>query len=65
MGFQLTLIAAAICAMLLLMAGYFNARRGLSGLSLIPWDYVMIVAAILLVVCLGHMAMLWRDGQTP
>ena len=63
MGFQPTLIAAAICAMLLLLAGIFNARRGLSGLSLVPWDYVMILAAILLIVCLGHLAMLWRDGQ--
>lgn len=63
MGFQITLVAAAICAAILLVAGWFNARRGLSGLSLVPWDYVMIVAAILLVVCLAHIAMLWRDGQ--
>lgn len=64
MGFELTLAAAGACTALLLLAGFLNARRGLTGLSLVPWDYVMIVAAILLIACLGHLAMLWRDGQT-
>ena len=63
MTIELAIAAAILSALLLLIAGYFNARRGLSGLSLIPWDYVMIAAAILLVVSLAQLAMLWRDSR--
>lgn len=63
MTIELAAAGAILSALVLLIAGYFNARRGLSGLSLIPWDYVMILAAILLVVSLAQLAMLWRDTR--
>lgn len=40
-----------------------NARRGISRWSHIPWDYLMMLAAILLMAALAHAAILWRDEQ--
>ncbi len=65
MIFDLALGAAIVSALVLLLAGFLNARRGISRLSLIPWDYVMIMAAIVLVAALAQLASLWRDNQFP
>ncbi len=65
MGFQATVVSAGIALFLLLLAGRQQARRGIGRLSLVPWDYAMILAAIGLVVALAHLAVLWRDGYGP
>ena len=63
MPFELALAGAIFCAVVLLLAGFMNSRRGISRVSLIPWDYVMIIAAIVLVVLLAQLATIWRDSQ--
>lgn len=50
---------------MLLLAARMQARRGITRASLIPWDYIMILAAILLIVSAVHLAELWRDGPAP
>jgi hypothetical protein len=55
-------MGAGVALGLLLVSGYMQARRGIGRLSLVPWDYMMILSAILLLAALVHMAILWRDG---
>lgn len=62
MGWQLTIAAGSAALVTLLLAGYLNARRGIGRASLVPWDYVMILAAVLLLATIVHAAILWRDG---
>lgn len=62
MGWTLSLVAAGAAILTLLVAGRMQARRGIGRLSLVPWDYVMILSALLLLGLLAHMAILWRDG---
>ncbi len=62
MGWSTTLAGAGSALALLLLAGFLQARRGIGRLSLVPWDYLMILAAILLIMALVRMAVLWRDG---
>ncbi len=62
MGWTATLAGAGAALALLLLSGFAQARRGIGRLSLVPWDYLMILAAILLLAALVHMAILWRDG---
>lgn len=62
MGWSTTLVGAGAALVLLLVSGVLQARRGIGRLSLVPWDYVMILSAILLIAALARMAILWRDG---
>ena len=62
MGWVGTLSGAAAALAVLLLSGFLHARRGIGRLSLIPWDYLMILAAILLIAAVVRMAVLWRDG---
>lgn len=62
MGWTFTLVAGGLMLALLILAGRLHARRGIGRLSFLPWDYVMILSAILLVVIAAHGAILWRDG---
>ena len=62
MGWTATLTGAGAALALLLVSGVLNARRGIGRLSLVPWDYLMILSAILLIAALVRMAILWRDG---
>lgn len=57
-----TLMLAGLAALLLVGSGFANARRGIGRWSLIPWDYAMILAAIILIALAAHLAILWRDG---
>jgi hypothetical protein len=63
MGWTFTLSAGAGLLALLLLSARLQARRGIDRIhSLVPWDYVMILSAILLILLLAHGAILWRDG---
>lgn len=62
MGWTLSLVAAGAAILTLLFAGRMQARRSIGRLSHVPWDYVMIMSALLLLGLLAHMAILWRDG---
>lgn len=61
MDWTVSLAAAAVAFMALLGAGYMQARRGIGRLSILPWDYLMILAALALLGLLAHLAILWRD----
>ena len=65
MGWNATLMSAGIALLMLVGAGWMNARRGIDRWSLVPWDYAMILSAILLGVALYHLADLWRNGAMP
>uniref|UniRef100_A0A7C4PEG6 Uncharacterized protein n=1 Tax=Anaerolinea thermolimosa TaxID=229919 RepID=A0A7C4PEG6_9CHLR len=62
MGWQLTAAAGVAALALLILSGAMQARRGIGRLSLLPWDYLMIAAAVMLLAVLAHAAVLWRDG---
>lgn len=62
MGWTIALAGAAAALLLLLLSGLMQARRGIGRLSLVPWDYLMILSAILLLAALVRIAVLWRDG---
>jgi hypothetical protein len=62
MGWTVTLAGGGLALGMLLLSGFMQARRGIGRLSLVPWDYLMILSAILLLAALVHMAILWRDG---
>ena len=62
MGWTFSLGATGAALFSLLLAGWMQARRGIGRFSLVPWDYVMIVSALLLLGLLAHLAILWRDG---
>ncbi|MFN7398388.1 MAG: hypothetical protein ACK5SX_04815 [Sandaracinobacter sp.] len=62
MGWTATLAGAGAALAMLLLSGFLQARRGIGRLSLVPWDYLMILSAILLLAGLVRMAILWRDG---
>lgn len=59
------MLSAEIALAVLAGAGWLNARRGIGRWSLVPWDYAMILSAMLLGVALYHLAILWRDGAMP
>ncbi len=61
-GWTGTLGMAASAFVLMLASAVFQARRGIGRLSFVPWDYAMILGAILLLVALLRAAVLWRDG---
>lgn len=63
MGTESTFVAAGMALALLLVAAFASRRRGIGRWSLLPWDYLMILAATLLAVALAHLAILWRDGR--
>jgi hypothetical protein len=62
MGWTATLAGGGFALGVLLVSGWMQARRGIGRLSLVPWDYLMILSAILLVAALARIAILWRDG---
>lgn len=62
MGWIITLAAGAIALLLLLLSGFLHARRGIGRLSLLPWDYVMILSAIVLIASVAHAVTLWKNG---
>jgi hypothetical protein len=62
MGWTATLAGAGMALIMLVLAGAMHARRGIGRLSFVPWDYLMILSAILLLAALVRIAILWRDG---
>lgn len=62
MGVKLTLMAAGLALFGLLLAGRSSRRRGIDGWSLLPWDYLMILFAAVLLAALAHLVLLWRQG---
>lgn len=62
MGWTATIIGGSLALAVLLLSARMNARRGIGRWSHVPWDYLMLLAAILLVITLAHAAILWRDG---
>lgn len=66
MGWSFTLwgagTALGLLVLSLVLSGFLQARRGIGRLSFVPWDYVMILSALLLLAALVRMAILWRDG---
>jgi hypothetical protein len=58
-------IVAAASLALLLVSAFMQARRGIGRWSFVPWDYAMILFAIVLMASLAHAALLWRDGWGP
>jgi hypothetical protein len=62
MELRATLALAGIALLLLMSSGFINARRGIGRWSLVPWDYVMMLAALLLIALAAHAAELWRDA---
>lgn len=58
-----TLLIGAIALLLLIIAAFANRRRGIGRWSLVPWDYLLIAAAAVLLACAAHLAILWRDGR--
>lgn len=65
MGWNATLLSAGLAFAVMIGAGWMNARRGIGRWSLVPWDYTLILSAILFGVALYHLAILWRDGAMP
>lgn len=63
MGAQLTMLAAGFCLFGLLLSGWSSRRRGIDRWSLVPWDYLLVLFAALLLAALAHLAVLWRDGR--
>lgn len=59
---ELLLAVTGTSLVLLILSGFAQARRGIGRWSLLPWDYVMLLSAIGLVVALARLALLWRDG---
>ena len=57
-----TITIGAIAFVALAVSGYAQARRGIGRWSLVPWDYVMICAAVILLAAAAHLAILWRDS---
>lgn len=62
MEMRATLLLAGVAVLLLIGSGFANARRGIGRWSLVPWDYVMILAAVGLLALAAHVAVLWRDA---
>lgn len=56
------LILGGVSLMLLVLGGLANARRGIGRWSLIPWDYVMLLAAVSLVASLALLADALRNS---
>jgi DMSO reductase anchor subunit len=63
MGFTLTFAGLGASLLLLLVAARMQARRGIGRASLVPWDYLMILAVIGLLAAAVHLAELWRDSR--
>lgn len=63
MGFTLTFAGLGASLLLLLVAARMQARRGIGRASLVPWDYLMILAVIGLLAAGAHLAELWRDSR--
>ncbi len=57
-----TLLAAGFCLLGLILSGWSSRRRGIDRWSLVPWDYLMVLFAALLLAALAHLATRWRDG---
>lgn len=55
---------AAVLLVLTVAAGVLDRRRSLTAWGLVPWDYVMLLSGILLMVTLAWVAELWRNGAT-
>ncbi|MGQ5702406.1 hypothetical protein ACUJ46_10190 [Sandaracinobacteroides sp. A072] len=62
MSFEATMAACLAMALVLILSAFMNARRGIGRWSLVPWDYAMLLSALLLIVSLAHLAGLWRQG---
>ncbi|WP_199554786.1 hypothetical protein [Sandaracinobacteroides hominis] len=63
MGWNATIFGGGIALALLILSARMNARRGIGRWSHIPWDYLLLLSAILLLAAVAHGAILWRDGM--
>lgn len=63
MSASLLLACTALAASVLGLAAWSNRRRGIDRWSLVPWDWLMILATIALIIALAHLAIDWRDGR--
>ncbi len=62
MGWTATLAGGIAALLLLALSALLHARRGIGRLSLAPWDYLLILSAILLLMAIVHGIGLWRQG---
>jgi len=62
MGWIATILIAAVALAILLLAALMHARRGIGGAGLLPWDYLMILCAIVLIAAVTHGVHLWQEG---
>lgn len=44
-----------------LVSGIANARRGTSGLSLLPWDFILLTCAVAWLATAAHLLRLWVE----
>lgn len=58
---KLTFIIGGVALFMLIASAIAQARRGIGRWSLVPWDYAMILSAIILLATAAHLALLWRD----
>ena len=62
MGWNATFAAGAVALLLLGLSALLHAKRGIGRLSLLPWDYLLILSAILLLAVATHGVSLWKQG---
>lgn len=62
MNLSVSLWTAGVLLAVMLLAGFLNYRRGISAWALVPWDYLFLFAAFLLVLTLGHIVKIWPES---
>lgn len=59
MGWTASWWALGIASLVGLLSARLNARRGTSGLGLVPWDYLMLTAVVAWFAAAAHILHLW------
>lgn len=62
MGWIATITIGLGALLFLLLAAILHARRSISGIGLLPWDYTMIICAIILIAAFTNGVNLWQQG---
>lgn len=62
MDWNSTLWMAGAAGAITLLSAVMHRRRGLGPWSLPPWDFILLTAAICLLVAAVHLLTLWREG---